>query len=261
MSNAQAPKDDALLKVQGLNKRYRNLTAVQDLSFTLSPGDFVGFIGPNGAGKSTTMGCIAGVVNHDQGAILIDGLDISKDPVEAKRRISFVPQHLELFDYLTGLEYMQLVAELRGLDKASRDAQIEELLELAELSEARHRVLKEYSGGMARKAAICAALLGPPKLLLLDESFVGLDPESTFRIRKRLERFCQEGGAILLSSHILDMLERVCTRIIMLVGGELKIDEPMSSLSERLGPNKDYEDLTELYLRTSGKLAGLEHEV
>lgn len=251
----------ALLKVDKLTKRYRSLTAVDTLSFTLNPGDFVGFIGPNGAGKSTSMGCIAGVVNPDSGQILVDGADIAKDPIHARRLISFVPQHLELFDYLTGLEYMQLVGKLRGLDDKTRDAQIEELLELAELTEAKDRVLKEYSGGMSRKAAICAALLGPPKLLLLDESFVGLDPESTFRIRQRLMRFCDEGGAILLSSHILDMLERVCTRVIMLVDGQLKVDEPMSALKARMGEDKEFADLTELYLRTSGKLAGLEHEV
>ena len=243
-----------LLRVDQLTKRYRKMTAVEDLSFTLEAGDLVGFIGPNGAGKSTTMGCIAGILNPDAGAVHIDGIDIAQDPVEARRRISFVPQHLELFDYLTGLEYLQLVARLRGLAPDTRDAQIEELLELTELTQARHRILKEYSGGMARKAAICAALLGPPRLLLLDESFVGLDPESTFRIRQRLITFCQGGGAILLSSHILDMLERVCTRVIMLVQGTLRVDEPMSALAARFGQPDEPEDLTQLYLRTSGKL-------
>ncbi len=241
----------ALLSLRGLTKRYRKLTAVDDLSFELMPGDLVGFIGPNGAGKSTTMGCIAGSLNPDQGALRVGQLDALANAVEARKLISFVPQHLELFDHLTGLEYLQLIGALRGLDDATRDAQIDELMAMAELDHARHRLLKEYSGGMARKAAICGALLGPPRVLLLDESFVGLDPESTFRLRERLQRFCDEGGAILLSSHILEMLEHVCTRIIMIVGGKLVLDAPMDTLRPELQAEGG---LTARYMRLAGKL-------
>jgi ABC-2 type transport system ATP-binding protein len=173
--------------------------------------------------------------------------------VAARRLVSFVPQDVALYDHLTGEEYLRFVAEVKGLTEAQASEQIEPLLRMTELDGARHRLVKEYSGGMARKVAICAALLGPPKLLVLDESFVGLDPESTARLRDALEAFCRDGGAVLLSSHILEMLERVCTRILLLVGGALKVDAPMSELRERFAAGPD-PDLTTMYLRESGKL-------
>ena len=242
-----------VLNVHNLSKSYRRFKAVDDLSFTLNAGDFVGFIGPNGAGKSTTMGCIAGVLNADLGSIEVGGVNVMTQTTEARKLISFVPQHLELFDYLTGLEYLHFIAELREVDHATRDAQIEHLLTITELTRAKHKIVKEYSGGMARKLAISGALIGTPKLLLLDESFVGLDPESTFRIRQELMSFCEAGGAILLSSHILDMLERICTRIIMVVDGQLKLDEPMETLHEQFAQTPE-DTLTTLYLRESGKM-------
>ena len=247
--------DTTVLRVEGLVKKYRKLTAVGGLTLRVEAGDLVGFIGPNGAGKSTTMGCIAGTLNPNAGTIHVGDVDVLADPITARKRISFVPQHLELYDYLTGQEYLEFVADLRDLSGEDRDAQIAELLELCELTEARHRLVKEYSGGMARKVAIAAALLGPPQLLLLDESFVGLDPESTFRIQQRLARFCDEGGAILLSSHILDMLERLCTRVIMLQDGHLKLDLSQAELRARLDdPDDPDATLTALYMRETGKL-------
>lgn len=249
---------EPVLKIEGLTKKYRKLVAVEDLSLEIQPGEFVGFIGPNGAGKSTTMGCIAGILNPQQGTLKVGEHDVMRDPVGARRVISFVPQHLELYDYLTGEEYLGFVADVRGMEAGERDRQIEELLELGELTKSRNRIVKEYSGGMARKLAIAAALLGPPKLLLLDESFVGLDPESTYRIRKKLRAFCDDGGAILLSSHILEMLENVCDRIVMLVDGKLSLDEPMEVLRSRFSDDPDApDDLTELYLRQAGKLDSL----
>ena len=246
----------AVLTVQNLSKSYRRFKAVDDLSITLNAGDFVGFIGPNGAGKSTTMGCIAGVLNADQGSIEVGGVNVMTHTTEARKLISFVPQHLELFDYLTGLEYLHFVAQLRGVEERERDAQIEHLLKITELTKAKHKIIKEYSGGMARKLAISGALMGSPKLLLLDESFVGLDPESTFRIRQELMSFCEKGGAILLSSHILDMLERICTRVIMVVDGALKLDESMEELKRRFHDSED-DNLTTLYLHESGKMETL----
>jgi len=244
-----------VLEVRDLTKRYRKLTAVDGLSFALRAGEFVGFIGPNGAGKSTTMGCIAGVLNPNGGGITVGDVDVVADPVSARKAISFVPQHLELYDWLTGMEYLHFVADMRGLTPEARDEQVEDVLELGELTKAKHRLIKEYSGGMARKLAIGAALLGPPKVLLLDESFVGLDPESTFRIQKRLERFCDGGGAILLSSHILDMLERLCTRVVMLVDGQLALDQPLDALkTEFEGEEQEWDTLTELYLHKAGKM-------
>lgn len=256
MSNTEPSHTTApVLKLEGVTKHYRKLRAVHDLSFSLEEGEFVGFIGPNGAGKSTTMGSIAGILNPDSGRITAGGVDVLAEPVMARRKVSFVPQHLELYGYLTGLEYLQFVASAKEISPDVANAQIEELLELSELTKARHRLIKEYSGGMARKIAISGALLGPPRVLLLDESFVGLDPESTFALQQRLARFCQQqGGAILLSSHILDMLERICTRIVMLVAGELVLDESMEVLREQFSSSQGASSLTELYLEKANKM-------
>ena len=242
----------AVLEISGLQKSYRRLVAVKAVDLTVGPGEFVGFIGPNGAGKSTTMNCIAGTIAPDAGAIRVHDVDAVTDPVGARQHMGFVPQHLHLYGYLTGLEYMNFVGDIRAIPRDRQDAEIAELLELTELTDARNRIVNEYSGGMARKLAICAALLGSPPLLLLDESFVGLDPESTHAIRRRLARHCDSGGAILLSSHVLDMLERICTRIVMLVDGAVAFDRPMDDIREEFahGPHAD---LTELYLHTAGK--------
>lgn len=246
------------LVLENLTKRYRRLVAVNQVNLSIAPGEFVALIGPNGAGKSSTMGCVAGITAPDEGSVHINGVDVVASPVEARKHLGFVPQHLAMLDYLTGLEYLHFVADLRELKPAQRDAEIDELLVITELEDARHVVLKEYSGGMARKLAIASVLLGSPKLLVLDESFVGLDPESTARLRKRLQRHCDEGGAILLSSHILDMLERLCSRFVLLQGGELVMDISRAELDQKM-TSGEVHDLTELYLKTTGKIDLLSH--
>ena len=241
-----------ILSLQGLTKRYRRLVAVDDLSLTIEAGQFVGLIGPNGAGKSTTMGCIAGTVAPDEGSVSIAGVDVVAEPVKARQNLGFVPQHLTLLDYLTGLEYLDFVADLREMADHERQSEIDELLKITELEDQRHVIIREYSGGMLRKLALAAALLGAPPLLVLDESFVGLDPESTYRIRARLEAHCKDGGAILLSSHILDMLEPLCDRFVILSDGKLARDLTQSEF-RALRDAGEVRDLTELYLQTTGK--------
>ena len=243
---------DAILDIDGLTKRYRSLVAVDDIHIEIPPGQFVALIGPNGAGKSTLMGCMAGTVSADEGTVHIDGVEVTDDPVEARRRLGYVPQHLTLLDYLTGEEYLDFVADLRELDRQQRDAEIDELLALTELEESRDAILREYSGGMLRKLALSAALIGAPKLLVLDESFVGLDPESTHRIRHKLKEHCERGGSILLSSHILDMLEPMCDRFLILDEGTLARDIDRAELDE-LRQSKRVDNLTDLYLQTTGK--------
>lgn len=237
-----------VLSVKGVSKHYRKLQALNDVNLEIAPGEFVGLIGPNGAGKSTLMNLAVGRIAPTAGQITVAGVDVMGDTVTARRSIGFVPQDLEMHGFLTGEEYLRFIGDLRG---GVEDNEIETLLQLTELTQARDRVVKEYSGGMERKLAIAGALVCRPPLLILDESFVGLDPESTYRIRRRLERHREEGGAVLLSSHILEMLERVCTRIVMLVSGKVVLDASMESLREGFGPE---EDLTRLYLRLAGKL-------
>ena len=243
---------EAALEITSLTKKYRRLVAVDDVSLRVEPGEFVGFIGPNGAGKSSTMGCVAGIIAPDEGTVPIQGVDVEKDPVSARMRLGFVPQHLTLLDYLTGLEYLHFICDLREIEESRREEEIEDLLAITELQDARHTIVREYSGGMIRKLALAAALLGDPALLVLDESFVGLDPESTYRLRKRLEQHCAQGGAILLSSHILDMLENLCDRFVILNEGQIVRDitgDELAALRER----GEIENLTELYLEVTGK--------
>ncbi len=240
----------SVLSLTNLKKSFRKVDAVKGLSFDIQPGEFVGLIGPNGAGKSTTMNCICGRILPDAGEIKVDGVDIWKDPIAGRKSVGFVPQILDLPAFLTAEEYLHFISDLRETP-ASERTEIDELLVLTELDKDRHRIIKEFSGGMLRKIAICGALIGSPKLLILDESFVGLDPESTFRIRQRLSNYCEKGGAIILSSHILDMLQNVCSRVVMIVDGELLFDETMEATLGRL----EGQDLTAVYLDGVGKLS------
>lgn len=241
-----------ILAIDGLKKTYASIVAVDGLSFTIEPGEFVGFIGPNGAGKSTTMRSIVGLLEPDSGSLRVDGVDVRADPVGARTKVGYVPQELELYRYLTGEELLRFVASIRGVPEEEVDARIESLLKLCELSDARNRLVREYSGGMSRKIAIASALIAEPPLLLLDESFVGLDPESTYRIRRHLERIVESGRSVLLSSHILDMLERICSRVIVLHQGRIVADLGREALHEAIGTTRQG-DLTSLYLELTGQ--------
>lgn len=237
----------ATLHIDGLVKRYGRHTAVDGLSLRLAPGEFVGFIGPNGAGKSTTMKTIVGLLNPDAGRVLVDGIDIARDPVGGRARVGYVAQDLELYRYLTGEELLRFVAAVRGVPQEAVEERVAELMALTELNEARGRLVREYSGGMARKIAIAAALIARPRLLLLDESFVGLDPESTYRLRRYLKHYVEAGNTVLLSSHILDMLERITTRVVFLHKGRLVSDLSRAELLREL-EKPEHTDLTQLYL-------------
>lgn len=243
---------DALLDVDSVTKRYRKLVAVDEFSMRVAPGELVGLIGPNGAGKSTLMGCIAGTLAIDGGSIRVGDTDVSDAPVDARRHVGFVSQHLQLYDYLTGQEFLEFVAEVRGVPADRAASRIEELLAATELAEARNRLVKEYSGGMARKLAVSSSLLGPPDLLLLDESFVGLDPESAYHIRRELRNFRENGGAIVLSSHSLEMLREISTRVVIMADGRLCRDMTSSDIDAAIDSG-EFDNLTEIYLDATGK--------
>ena len=251
MTTQTATDDAPVLAIQGLVKRFRSITAVDGVDLTIRPGEFVGLIGPNGAGKTTTMRCISGELAPDEGSVTVGGVSTTDAPIKARAQLGYVPQELELYRYLTGEEFLRFVADVRGVPEGRQDRRLEELLELTELTEARNRIIREYSGGMARKIAIAAALIARPPLLLLDESFVGLDPESTFALRQYLVEFCRQGGAVVLSSHILDMVERTCDRVVILAAGQIRRDLDADQLKEALGPDGEHETLTELYLETT----------
>ncbi|MBN1946676.1 MAG: ABC transporter ATP-binding protein [Bradymonadales bacterium] len=235
-----------LLEVKEIVKRYGPLTAVDGISLRLSPGELVAFIGPNGAGKTTTYRCIVGLQRPDAGQVLVSGLDMQTDRVEALRAIGYVGQDVQLFQYLTGEETLRMVGEIYQIEPQQLEDRISRLLELLELGSAANRLVRHYSGGMARKLALCTALVREPPVLLLDESFAGLDPESTVAIRGELDRLRQNGSTILLSSHVLELLERWVTRVVILAKGRIVQDLGRSELNELLSGR--FDSLTSLYL-------------
>lgn len=245
-----------VLEIRGLKKSFGKLKAVDGLNMTIKRGECVAFIGQNGAGKSTTMRAIAGLTRMDEGTISIDGSDVEQSPVEARKHLGYVPQDLALCRFLTGEEYLTLIGRIREMPSDEMAAQTETLLRLCDLWEARHRMIREYSGGMARKVAMAGALIGKPSLVILDESFVGLDPESTFKLGQYLKAYAKAGGSILISSHILEMLHQMCTRFFILHHGQCVADHSLEALDALLKEGKT-PDITSYYLSVTGQGDGM----
>jgi len=232
-----------VLEVSGLKKAFKNHVAVDGVSFAAGPGELVGLIGPNGAGKSTTVKILTGQLLADDGTVKIGGEDIATDPIAAKRLTGYVPQDVELYPFLTGRELLELVAAIRGLTDSDAKVAIDQLLERFRLTPAQHRMTREYSEGMQRKLSICAALLGQPRLLVLDESLNGLDPRAASEVKTVMREELARGTAILLVSHILDVLERLCTRVVLIDGGRVvgTLDRPaLVALTESGKSLEDY---------------------
>jgi len=209
------------LVVRGLQKRYRSTVALRDLSLEVSGGELLGLVGPNGAGKSTTVKIICGQLLADDGHVLIDGHDVVHAPLEAKRSTGYVPQELDLHPFLTGRELLELVAGIRGIDASEAATRIDGLLSRFMLAEDQHRMTREYSEGMARKLAVACALVGDPAVLILDESLSGLDPRAAAEVKAVIRERLEAGTAVVLVSHMLDVVERLCTRIVLVDDGRV----------------------------------------
>lgn len=209
------------LEIVGLRKAFHRTVAVSDLSMRVEPGELVGLIGPNGAGKSTTVKVVTGQLLADAGSVTVGGFDVLKDAAAARTQTGYVPQKTELYPFLTGREVLRFVADVRGLDHAASERDIDAHLERFRLTDAQHRMTREYSEGMARKLAISAALLGDPALLVLDESLTGLDPRAAAEVKAVVQERLAVGTAVLLVSHLLAALERLCQRVVLIDGGEV----------------------------------------
>lgn len=210
-----------MLELCNVTRSYGSHVAVQGLNLTLSPGDFLGLIGPNGAGKSTTLKMTVGHLKPSSGEVLLNGRDVQAHPLEVRRQVGYVPEYLALYEYLTGLEFLQFMGEVKGLSAQARAQEIDALLNVLELNEERDRLVRTYSQGMRRKVALAGAMLGSPAVLVLDESLNGLDPTTNHRLKSHLQGLAREGTAILLSSHVLEVLERICNKIAVMKGGQL----------------------------------------
>ena len=220
-----------MLEVRHLFRSYRGIPAVEDVSFRIGPGEIVGFLGPNGAGKSTTVKIITGLLRANEGKVLFEGRDIRDDMVAFRKVLGYVPEEAHLYTYLSGLEYLQLVGRLRGLGERLIEAKATGLLELLHLKSWQHTPISSYSKGMRQRVLIAAALLHDPKLLIFDEPLSGLDVASGRLFKDLLEMLAEQGKAVLYISHVLETVEQVCNRVIVIAGGKVLADASPSELT------------------------------
>jgi ABC-2 type transport system ATP-binding protein len=217
-----------VIEVEKYAKLYGDTVAVRQLSFTVHSGDVLGLVGPNGAGKTTTLRAIAGILQPSSGVIRIDGIDLGKDPVAAKRKLAFIPDEPQLFDYLTVAEHLNFVARLYGVRDA--ETRIPVLLDELELSGKKQALPTELSRGMRQKLAIACGLLHTPSALLLDEPLTGLDPVGIRRMKETIAARARDGAAVILSSHLLHLVEELCTRILVIRRGEMVAFGPIAEI-------------------------------
>ena len=210
-----------MLTIKNFTKKYGDFTAVDDLSLEINPGQICGFIGHNGAGKTTTIRCCCGLLDFDAGEILINGKNVREDPVACKKDLAYIPDNPTLFEYMSGIQYLNFVADIYGIDKKSREEKISKYAEYFELKKDLAMPISSYSHGMKQKLAIISALIHDPKLIILDEPFVGLDPIASFRFKEVMREICANGGAVFFSTHVLDVAEKLCDRIAIIRKGKL----------------------------------------
>jgi ABC-2 type transport system ATP-binding protein len=219
-----------MLELRRLHKRYSGIPAVEDVSFSARAGEVTGYLGANGSGKSTTMKIIAGLIEADSGEILFDGLPIQRDLIAYKSRIGYVPEEPHLYTHLSGSEYLVMVAQLRGLPRKVGTDSIDAMLRLLGLHGDRHVAMSSYSKGMRQKILLAAALLHNPDLIVLDEPFSGLDVGSSLILRSLIEELARRGKVVLLSSHELETVERLCTHVVILHRGHIVADDSIARL-------------------------------
>ena len=210
-----------MLDIQHLTKTYGEKKAVDDLSLRIAPGEIYGFIGHNGAGKTTTLKAAVGILQFDAGDIFIGGKSIRTDPLGCKRQLAYIPDNPDLYDFMSGIQYLNFIADIFGIPAAERWARIEPLADAFELTGDLGQPVSAYSHGMKQKLAIIAAWIHDPKLILMDEPFVGLDPKAAHRLKGMMRAVCDGGGAIFFSTHVLEVAEKLCDKVAIIKGGRL----------------------------------------
>lgn len=210
-----------MLKINGLTKSYGNKKAVDNLSLHIKPGEICGFIGHNGAGKTTTIKACTGLLRFDSGEILIDGISITKNPLECKRKLAYIPDNPDMYEYMTGIKYLNFIADVYSLPKDMREKGIKEYGEELGLINDYAQPIRAYSHGMKQKLAIIAALIHEPKLIMMDEPFVGLDPSASHKVKQLMQKKCKEGSAIFFSTHVLEVAEKLCNNVAIIQNGKL----------------------------------------
>ena len=210
-----------MLDIQHLTKTYGEKKAVDDLTLHIAPGEIYGFIGHNGAGKTTTLKAAVGILQFDSGEITVGGRSIKTDPLGCKRQLAYIPDNPDLYDYMTGIKYLSFIADVFGVNAATRQARIREYAELFELTGDLAQPIAAYSHGMKQKLSSIAAWLHDPKLIIMDEPFVGLDPKASHLLKTMMRQVCDDGGAIFFSTHVLEVAEKLCDKVAIIKSGRL----------------------------------------
>ena len=228
-----------MLKIEHLTKKYDQYKAVDDLSLEIDDGLIYGFIGHNGAGKTTTLKSVVGILPFDEGDIFIDGKSIKKNPLECKKEMAYIPDNPDLNEYLTGIQYLNFVADVYQVSKNDREARIAKFADMLELTDDLAQPISAYSHGMKQKLAVISAFIHNPKLIIMDEPFVGLDPKASHLLKQLMKEHCQQGGAIFFSTHVLEVAEKLCDRIAIIKQGKLII----SGRTQDVTQNESLEDV------------------
>ena len=210
-----------MLRIENLTKTYGNQKAVDNLSLRIQRGEIYGFIGHNGAGKTTTLKSVVGILGFDEGEIYIDGKSIKNSPVECKRMIAYIPDNPDLYDFMSGIKYLNFVADIFGVSADERQESIRKYADAFELTKDLAQPISSYSHGMKQKLAVIAAWLHSPKLIIMDEPFVGLDPKAAHILKEMMHEHCDHGGAIFFSTHVLEVAEKLCDKVAIIKQGKL----------------------------------------
>ena len=210
-----------MLKIEHLTKLYGEKKAVDDLSLHIEKGEIYGFIGHNGAGKTTTIKACCGILQFDSGEIWVDGVSVRDDPLSCKRKIAYIPDNPDLYDFMSGIKYLNFVADIFGVSQSDRQERIRRYADTFELTDDLAQPIGSYSHGMKQKLAIISALIHKPKLIIMDEPFVGLDPKASHTLKLLMRDICDRGGAIFFSTHVLEVAEKLCDKVAIIKGGRL----------------------------------------
>ena len=235
-----------MLQINHLTKVYGEKKAVDDLTLHIAPGEIYGFIGHNGAGKTTTLKSVAGILNFDSGEILIGGKSVKNDPLACKKQIAYIPDNPDLYEFMTGFGYLNFIADIFGVSAAERKSRIERYADIFELTKDLNQSIAAYSHGMKQKLAIISAWIHEPKLIIMDEPFVGLDPKASHLLKGMMREVCNGGGAIFFSTHVLEVAEKLCDKVAIIKGGKLIRSGTMEEV-------KGDDSLEEVFLELEGE--------
>ena len=235
-----------MLTIQHLTKRYGEKKAVDDLSLHIAPGEIYGFIGHNGAGKTTTLKSIAGILRFDEGEITIDGTSVKNDPLACKKKLAYIPDNPDLYEFMTGIKYLNFISDIFGVSADDRQARIRKYADLFELTNDLAQPIASYSHGMKQKLAIISAWVHEPRLIIMDEPFVGLDPKASHLLKGMMRELCDRGGAIFFSTHVLEVAEKLCDKVAIIKAGKLIRSGTMEEV-------KGDDSLEEVFLELEGE--------